>query len=132
MQAVKLVNGDQVDWIMSWWNNRHHDNILVVMYEDMVDDLSREMQKIVKFLKIEVTDDHFEKVLKSATFEYMQQDSATNYTLKNKLFDQGTYKFIRSGKIGQWKNHFTVAQNEWFDNKYKDRLEASGMKLRYE
>jgi hypothetical protein len=132
VRAGKQLHGDQVDWIMSWLNNRHYANILVVMYEDMVDDLSREMQKIVKFLKIEITADHFEKVLKSATLEYMRQDSATNYTLMNKLFDQSTFKFIRSGKIGQWKNHFTVAQNEWFDDKYKDRLEASGVKLRYE
>ena len=116
---------------MSWWNNRHHDNLLIVMYEDMLHDLSYEVKKIIKFLEIKISDDHFQKVLASATFSAMSDNSAANYST-HPMINQSMHKFLHSGKIGQWKDHFTVAQNEWFDEKYGPHLKASGMNLRYE
>ena len=44
------------------------------------------------------------------------------------LFKQ--YHFI--GKIGDWKNHFTVAQNEEFDRVYAERMKGYDIQLDYE
>ena len=47
----------------------------------------------------------------------MQTNSATNYS-DSKLFDFSKANFLPSGKIGEWKDYFSVAMNEWFDQKY--------------
>ena len=119
-----------MDWMESWWNQRHHDNILIIKYEDMLQDLAKEMKRIIHFLELDVTEKTFERVLHDATFGAMKKNPQTNYE-KSMLFDQSRAKFIRSGKVGEWKEYFTVARNEWFDQKYEQRLQASGMQLKF-
>lgn len=36
-------------------------------------------------------------------------------------------KFFRKGRVGSWREQFTVAQNEFFDNLCKARLGSIGL-----
>lgn len=42
------------------------------------------------------------------------------------------YGFIITGVVGDWKNVFTVAQNEMFDKLYETRMAKSKLKFRFE
>ena len=39
---------------------------------------------------------------------------------------------MRKGIVGDWKNHFTVAQNTHFDVVINKRLSGTGLQLDYE
>ena len=90
---------------------------MFLKYEDMGKDLSKEVKKISTFLGVTIKESHLERIVADAGIKVMKSSStakAREGLLKNKG------GFIRSGKTGTWKSYFTVAQNEWFDNKYKD------------
>lgn len=46
--------------------------------------------------------------------------------------EQATYVCISAGKVGDWKNYFTVAQNEEFDEDYKRKMKDSTLHFRCE
>ena len=37
-----------------------------------------------------------------------------------------------AGVVGDWKNWFTVAQNEEFDTLYQEKMKGSKLKIRFE
>ena len=42
------------------------------------------------------------------------------------------FSYFISGVCGDWKNYFTVAQNEAFDEWYKKKIEGTDLKFSFE
>ena len=42
------------------------------------------------------------------------------------------FVYLFTGEIGDWKNHFTVAQNERFDAQYKEKMRGSKYSFTFE
>ena len=40
-------------------------------------------------------------------------------------------EFIRKGEVGDWQNHFTVAQNRAFDNLIEEKFGDTGLVFQY-
>ena len=97
----------------------------------MLMDLPKQMRRIIQFLELDVSEKTFNRVLEDASFGSMGKNPKTNYT-NHAYMNHNTSKFIRSGKVGQWKQYFTVAQNEWFDENYMKRMTESGIDLQFE
>lgn len=38
--------------------------------------------------------------------------------------------FVFTGKVGDWKNHFTVQQNEQFDEDYERKMKTTDLHFR--
>ncbi|XP_052066939.1 sulfotransferase 1B1-like isoform X2 [Mytilus californianus] len=96
-------------------------------FEEMKKDNTGEIQRLANFLGIPCTEKIIENIAETTSFNHMQ---------KNKLdmteVISGKGFIYRKGEIGDWKNHFTVAQNERFDVQYTERFKDSSYKLSFE
>ncbi|VDI49770.1 Hypothetical predicted protein [Mytilus galloprovincialis] len=95
-------------------------------YEDMKQEPVKEIKKLADFLGVECSATHIEEVAKATSFKNMQENKFDI----TQVFD-GKGFIYRKGEIGDWKNYFTVAQNEQFDIQFNDKMKDSNLKLTF-
>ncbi|XP_071506168.1 sulfotransferase 1C2-like [Diadema antillarum] len=132
--ANLLPKGSWFDHVLHWWNRRHQPNVFFITYEEMKRDLRGAVVRVSDFLGKNLSDDVIDKITKHCTFDAMKKDPKANPD-SVPVFAKAVSKkksFMRKGEIGDWKNHFTVAQNEEFDELCRTKLSATGLKFIYE
>ncbi|XP_010076579.1 PREDICTED: sulfotransferase 1 family member D1-like, partial [Pterocles gutturalis] len=130
----KAAYGSWYDHVQGWWEKRQEKRLLYLFYEDMKKDPRQEVQKILQFLGKEVAEETMARILHHTSFQQMKKNPAANYeTMPTTLMDHSLSPFIpfmrkggvqpaADGTIGDWKNHFTVAQNECFNQHYQQHM----------
>ncbi|KAA0703444.1 Amine sulfotransferase [Triplophysa tibetana] len=109
--------------IKTWHSHKDEINFLYVTYEDMIKDLGSVVEKISLFLGKTLTPQQVNKVVEHSTFKNMKDNPWANYKMiPSSLLNQQHGTFLRKGTIGDWKNYFTVAQNERFDRLYQQKM----------
>ncbi|XP_041803578.1 amine sulfotransferase-like isoform X2 [Chelmon rostratus] len=113
--------GSWFDQVGEYCAVRDQLNIHFVQYESMLKDLRGEVVKLCAFLEKDLTDEAIDNVVKMSTFKNMKTDPKANY---KDFSETNRYKkeTMRKGMAGDWKNHFTVAQNERFDRVFKEKM----------
>ncbi len=74
-------------------------NILILCYEDMIENPIREVSKVAKFLGIELTDKELEDIVACTSFESMKINPTTNYNQWDAfgIRDKSESSFMRKG-----------------------------------
>uniref|UniRef100_A0A4W6G3U0 Sulfotransferase n=1 Tax=Lates calcarifer TaxID=8187 RepID=A0A4W6G3U0_LATCA len=107
----KMVFGSWYEHVRGWWEKKQSSsNILYLFYEDLIE------------VRVKVM---MEKVL----FDNMKHNKMVNGSV-DEVFDSKFSPFMRKGKVGDWKNHFTVQQNEQFDEDYKRKMKNTDLQFR--
>ncbi|XP_071332693.1 cytosolic sulfotransferase 3-like isoform X1 [Trachinotus anak] len=126
----KMVFGSWYDHVNGWWKKKQtYSNIHYMFYEDMIEDAGRETDKLCCFLGLSPSVEEKERIRGEVQFDDMKRNNKVNY----KTFSGMDFKassFIRKGKVGDWKNHFTVAQSEVFDEDYKKKMKDPTLHFR--
>uniref|UniRef100_V9KX03 Sulfotransferase n=1 Tax=Callorhinchus milii TaxID=7868 RepID=V9KX03_CALMI len=121
------------DHVKGWWEQRGNFPILYMFYEDMKEDPRREIKRVAEFLGKELGSKELDTIVAHTSFNAMKLNPMTNYsTIPLDVLDQRTSPFMRKGIVGNWKTHFTVAQNQMFEEDYCRRMVGSTLHFRTE
>ncbi|XP_070206124.1 sulfotransferase 1B1-like [Littorina saxatilis] len=124
----KVDYGSVFDYMRDWerFIEHHPDFPLIVMtYEDLKEDPVREIDRLSQFLNKRQDRDFLQKVADACSFKRMRDRKGHNW-----LTNGGETIFYRKGEVGDWKNWFTVAQNEHFDKVAQVKMASSCFRLK--
>ncbi|KAE8293626.1 Cytosolic sulfotransferase 2 [Larimichthys crocea] len=128
----KMVFGSWYDHVNGWWKKKQsYSKLHFMFYEDMIEDIGREMDKLCSFLGLSPSAEEKERIIDSVQFDKMKTNDMVNFSGVEQM-NLNVSSFIRKGKVGDWKNHFTVAQNEEFDEDYGEKMKDSTLQFRSE
>lgn len=105
-----------------WMINKNKLSILYIKYEDLLKNKTKEIDRIIRFLGIPKDKKAINRALKYSSFEYMKKNEnlfGEQPKVSEKIFNQ----FIRKGKSGEGKSHFTKEQKDMFMLYYKQMVE---------
>ncbi|KAM3617089.1 uncharacterized protein V6R79_002106 [Siganus canaliculatus] len=126
----KMVYGSWYDHVNGWWRKKQtYSNIHYMLYEDMIEDIGQEIDKLCSFLGLFPSAEERKQITNRVQFDSMKTNNMVNCSTVP-IMDLKISPFMRKGKVGDWKNHFTVAQNEEFDEDYKRKMKDSTLQFR--
>ncbi|XP_017271691.1 sulfotransferase 2B1-like isoform X1 [Kryptolebias marmoratus] len=120
----KVIFGTWFDHVKSWLSVDERQRILHISYEELTEqDLKDAVRKIAQFLEKPLDAEAIERIAHRCLFKNMKKNKMSNYSLVPlDIMDQTKSEFFRKGVVGDWKNQLTVAEAEYFDAVYKEKM----------
>ncbi|RWS06893.1 sulfotransferase 1C2-like protein [Dinothrombium tinctorium] len=128
--------GDYYDHILSWYAHKDDENVLFLVYEQMIKDHVGHILKIAKFVSSEKCNyEHLilkdnakllRQICENTTFDSMKKVPVNNpceFTDPNNVGERGKLiDFFRKGVIGDWVNYFNAEQIRRIDQRTKEKF----------
>ncbi|XP_069135435.1 amine sulfotransferase-like isoform X2 [Argopecten irradians] len=126
-----MLYGSWFDTLFDWEKikaSSSQDNIMYLVYEDM--------KEMASFLEVSYDKAFLEEVTDRCTFKIMvktimDEIKPQDQEYIHKMSDEKKLPIYRKGEVGDWKNHFTVAQSEAFDKIYEEQMRNAKCKFRF-
>ena len=111
----------------AWMENPYSSDILTVRYEDLRLDPLRELQRVMKFAKLDRDDQILEKSIKGNEIEKMRAKELTmgfdKSMIKRKKWDEKAM-FNRNGIVGSFKSELGIEFVEHIERTSKNEMMA--------
>ncbi|XP_022100034.1 sulfotransferase 1A1-like [Acanthaster planci] len=127
---LSVSYGPWWDHYLFFWEKRNDPNILVLKYEDMKQDPRGYVEKISKFLGKNLSAETLDAITEHCSFANMKNNPMANPDSMLR-HDESQGAFMRKGVVGNWKSHFTVAQNEVMDAHIEEKLRGTDLTFDY-
>ena len=133
LMKVKPCYEDIFDCIVEWWKVRDLENVLVVRYEEMKEDLTGVVRKVAEFTGFELSDDTVQNIVRLGNFELMKNNPRVNVIKSAKIgvCDFTKSKWLRKGEIGDWVNYFSEEQSKFIDAKCEEKCKPLGLTFQW-
>ena len=115
-------------FINSWWEMKDKDNVLVTTFEAMKADPAGTINRVAKFLGVDLTSSQFEKVSEKTSFAYMKENDGK---FSQPAGDTGNVPLVRSGKSGNAKELLSAEQRQEIDEFCLGELTKMGSDFPY-
>ncbi|XP_069102706.1 sulfotransferase 1A1-like [Argopecten irradians] len=137
---IYLEYGFTVDWFQytkDWHEiikNNKNLQIHMLYYEDIIKDPIGETRRLADFLKVSYDEQLIKDVSINCNFKNLKK---ANKEVKAAITGNPNpemddfQNMYRKGEVGDWKNWFTVADNEKFDAVMAERMEGIGFEYTY-
>ncbi|KAK6181390.1 hypothetical protein SNE40_009248 [Patella caerulea] len=125
--------GSWFDYVLEWdkFCNTSNHPVYRLTYEDMQENPVDHVKGLAKFLEIDVSDELCEAIVDACSFKKLKKADADQKGDKLGLLFKDGASMYRKGKVGDWKNWFTVAESEIFDQVTDERMKDCQVKLKY-
>ncbi|XP_072281350.1 sulfotransferase 2B1-like isoform X2 [Pyxicephalus adspersus] len=125
--------GSWFEHIKGWMQMKDDSRFFYITYEELLKDPRGSVVRLCKFLGKKLDDAQIDSVVKHSSFSSMKENKMSNWTqMPSEVLDHTKGSFLRKGISGDWKNHFTVAQNEYFDKVYQEKMKDLNMSFFWE
>eukprot|EP00057_Strongylocentrotus_purpuratus_P034101 XP_793921.2 PREDICTED: estrogen sulfotransferase-like [Strongylocentrotus purpuratus] len=135
--SEKMPGGGWFRNVKGWFALKDQPNVLCCKYEDFHKDLRGSIKRVADFLGRPLSAEKLDKMVEltemkgmKKTYQEIEEKMGDTGRLVTRLFGQLPY--LRKGKVGGWKDEFTVAENEYFDKIYQQNMEGSGIEFQFE
>lgn len=108
--------------VQSYWEARKAPNVLLVHYADLQTDLEGEMRRIAQFLRIEVPEATWPRLVKAAGFDEMKKAGSKLMPQMHKGMIGGTDSFFFKGTNGRWRDQLGPEELALYQSKIAQRL----------
>ncbi|XP_063822170.1 sulfotransferase 1E1-like [Ostrinia nubilalis] len=105
------------------WGQRHHANLLILFYEDLIKDLPGGIRRVARFLGKEPSEAQVRALSEHLKFDNFKKNKSVNNEPFTHLSDKNvakTVSFMRKGKAGGWREHFdeqmAAQAQQWIDD----------------
>jgi len=119
--------GSYMDHILSWLKYRDDKNIHFVFYEDLKKDFNKEVNKLARHMEISLSEEKLAEIAEKCTITAMRK----SYEGRTGIQAKHAAAFIHKGGVGGWKNYFTVAQSEEWDEIVEEKLNKTDIKFQF-
>jgi hypothetical protein len=113
---LRQVLGSWTDHVISW-TEQSAIPVLVMRYEDMINDNFEKFKEAINFIGIEKTDLQIKAAIEKSDFSVLS-DQEKNEGFKEKMIKSKS--FFRKGKIGDWRNHLDEKMMNEIIKNHKD------------
>lgn len=123
-----IPNGDWFEYNKVWWEwSKGRPNALWVTYEEAKRDLPSLIEKMAVFLEVPSTPELCQSISELCSFKKMKEEkhSLLPFELRENM------SFYRKGQVGDWKNWFTVAQNEDYDKIWEEKMKDCDLPVEF-
>ncbi|CAH1776996.1 unnamed protein product [Owenia fusiformis] len=120
--------GRWIDSVPDWLEKiSGNPNILVISYEDLKKEFIDTAKKLSAHIGKTYNEEFYEKLAETCSIDTMKKNDKLDFA---KLITGKPA--IRKGQVGDWKNYFTVAQNEQFNTIYDPIIDKLKCRVQFE